>query len=825
LTSRFATPIELIPLEHDKHGHHLPSEVAKSWKTLEHVCRNITEILCKSFTRDHPKIFLNCSAPPLPSKFGYFDAHSTEKKARSALSKSIDAFVLLFAYVSFCIAICRDSRDPLSISLSSSTKPKWFQELSARKNRIHPEFLQLLADSPISQFTSTTPQRLGTIINVSQCPWVHLVVPYLLKANVPIWLYWGIPPVFVQPLENTLLLFAPRSHPQSRAPPISAIAPSQSVLPTPSQPVCLPVRSVHGGPAQLPGETWKDFMKRQNDRRMQKISKENDADRQMRVGRENSAAGKSCPGKKGPAVYIWEDDDGVWTRTLLTRGQVNSHWSNYRSSQRIFNSIDNCWDLCEEFDAGTRGQMYEYDSNDSDDDTYRPQQSRQSSRPENGRSGDGSACPPIVVDAKSDCTPMDVDPGHLSRTPQSSSHDPAPQAVPTPAQVASDCTPMLIDSRDPAPQSVPTLAQVASDFSAMLVDSRRDLALLPLSIPLQKSNPQSEGDFIDPESDEDDLYDASKQDVLNAYSFVALDLEEMPVTTLDDILYYRYGFSLSEHPYTGIPSSVTMDGTRPFRGKWKEICASVGGLPLESSAVTEDRAAIEDFLSILSVSLDPFNDVPGIYWDLRSENLGIDNVFISIEERQLNDGKKNDKHYIIRPRFLHPSRDTSWLLSVDSMTALECIRRGLGPHTIDIANFLISHGVRFHALQLIPNSPKLEQPPVRPSCRYLGYRPVGYFFDEADFVGYESLRDSFFLAQSHGPLALRQGGVIARLAREVLPNSNALSGPSSEALSGRRARFSYGGDSEIYVDDKFSEAELGLICGTYALYNPKSRGK
>jgi hypothetical protein len=64
---------------------------------------------------------------------------------------------------------------------------------------------------------------------------------------------------------------------------------------------------------------------------------------------------------------------------------------------------------------------------------------------------------------------------------------------------------------------------------------------------------------------------------------------------------------------------------------------------------------------------------------------------------------------------------------------------------------------------------------------------------------------------------LREGGIIARLAREVLPNSNALSGPS-EALSGHRARFIYG--DEIYVDDSFVEVELWLICGTYVLGNP-----
>ena len=83
------------------------------------------------------------------------------------------------------------------------------------------------------------------------------------------------------------------------------------------------------------------------------------------------------------------------------------------------------------------------------------------------------------------------------------------------------------------------------------------------------------------------------------------------------------------------------------------------------------------------------------------------------------------------------------------------------------------------------------------------------------------LRDSFLRSQPHGPLALREGGIIARLAREVLPNSTALSGPSSEALSGCHARFISNG--EIYVEDEFLKAKFGLICGTYEVHTESTK--
>ena len=91
---------------------------------------------------------------------------------------------------------------------------------------------------------------------------------------------------------------------------------------------------------------------------------------------------------------------------------------------------------------------------------------------------------------------------------------------------------------------------------------------------------------------------------------------------------------------------------------------------------------------------------------------------------------------------------------------------------------------------------------------------------------YIGIRDSFLRSQPHGPLALREGGIIARLAREVLPNWNALSGPSSKALGGHSARSVFDDKirPEIYVEDEFSEAELRLICGTYALANTSDNG-
>lgn len=775
MTSRFATPPGQIPLEKGKSGYHLPESVAKSWKTLEQTLRTICTVLDTIFRQDRPEVNLVINFPSKPSEFGYFIAHPTEETARTALSQSLDAFVILFACVSFYIAISRIEQDPLSIpSSTSELKPRWFRHLANRKNRIHPEWLQLLADSPVADFT-TGPQRLGGIINVSRCSWLHLA-HYMIKANVPLWFYWGIPPTLGQPLVKEALMYAPRSHPQR------PVATSSQPAAGPSQPVVARVPSRHAGPGQLPGETWKEFMLRQNRRRKAKLENESEAHRKTRESREMTAVKRQCPGKKGPTVYIWEEDNDVWTRTLLSRAEVEGYWGQYRSSQKIYNSIDNCWDLCTKFDEGTAGEDEDYDSNDDDDDII----------PDRQKPTLHSVPTPAQV--ASDClSAMDV--------------DPTPCSVSTPAQVAPNPPQMEVD---PTPYSIPTTDQVASDLR------------VPLTI-VDPSPPPVSSPAADEEDDTEDIYETSKLDVLNAYSFVVLDLETMPTTTLDELVYYRYGFSLNENPYTGIPRSLKSE-CHSFRS-WTEVCRAVGGQQLEHSALNRD--AIEDFLSLLAGCKNPFKDVPGKYWDLsplgQKPIVGRSKVFILVKEIQLRvtDGIK----YSISPdpRFLDRSRDTSWIVVVDAMTALECIRRGLGPHTIDIANFLITHGVHFHTLERIQDSPDSEKPPVRPQCRYLGYRSLNYVFDLADFAGYEALRDSFLRSQPHGPLALRRGGIIARLAREVLPNSNALSGPTSEALGGQRRRFVCDDDSETYVDDEFLDDELRLICGTYMLGDPHDK--
>ena len=87
---------------------------------------------------------------------------------------------------------------------------------------------------------------------------------------------------------------------------------------------------------------------------------------------------------------------------------------------------------------------------------------------------------------------------------------------------------------------------------------------------------------------------------------------------------------------------------------------------------------------------DPLHDVPEKFWDLNTSNgasLNLAAGLVSIEPKMFVDGLTQ---YLVHPIDLNPSRDSSWVLAVDSLTALECVHQGLGPHTTNIAEFLIN---------------------------------------------------------------------------------------------------------------------------------------
>lgn len=148
------------------------------------------------------------------------------------------------------------------------------------------------------------------------------------------------------------------------------------------------------------------------------------------------------------------------------------------------------------------------------------------------------------------------------------------------------------------------------------------------------------------------------------------------------------------------------------------------------------------------------------------------------------------------------------------MTALKVFRCQLGPHLDDIAAFFVEHGITFSTyapLTVLLPRPLPSQPPS--SLPLLGCRPASYQFDIADFAAYLSLRGTFLQGEPRAHVALRMGGIIGRLARQVLPSALGAEGPSAEAIEGNGVIVCSG--DQYLVEDKLSEQELDLLSGVY----------
>ena len=277
--------------------------------------------------------------------------------------------------------------------------------------------------------------------------------------------------------------------------------------------------------------------------------------------------------------------------------------------------------------------------------------------------------------------------------------------------------------------------------------------------------------------------------------------------SLEDYVYHHFGFHLDENPYTGVSSSVAC--TVKFYD-WLDVIRSIGCHQLSCSLML--RQPITEFLECLLSTDDPLRDVPAKFWDLNTRNSACLNLaagLVRIEPKTFLDGKKL---YLIHP--VDTNRESPWVLAVNATTALECVRRRLGPHTTDIADFLVTRGIPFSTLQRMTLTPGPHTPP-RPTSSLLGTRPTNYRFDLADFSAYQSVCESVLRSKPFCRAALCMGGIVARLARDILPTSAALLGPSPDALEGYQ-EIKVSGD-ELFCDDNLSKTYMELICGVYKI--------
>jgi hypothetical protein len=272
--------------------------------------------------------------------------------------------------------------------------------------------------------------------------------------------------------------------------------------------------------------------------------------------------------------------------------------------------------------------------------------------------------------------------------------------------------------------------------------------------------------------------------------------------TVLDIAHYRYGLIVGSI-YSSANDSLP---------NWDVAKRALGGceaqIPIHSHA---KRAICELVASLIDIAKGNVGYSPKTLSDLNKDGeeylLNKNNFSISPRVENTNIGRV----CWIESRNLHPSRNASWrLLIQDPATVIECLRRRWGPHLVDIAFELYSRGIAFKTCLVINYRITHD----RPAVIGLGYRLSGDVPSTRDYATYENIRNKF-LSTPRARAALLKGGIIWRLARDVIPEAAVLSGPSAEVYkTGQQIEC----ESGILLDDELSEDELNLVSGVYKVF-------
>jgi hypothetical protein len=164
---------------------------------------------------------------------------------------------------------------------------------------------------------------------------------------------------------------------------------------------------------------------------------------------------------------------------------------------------------------------------------------------------------------------------------------------------------------------------------------------------------------------------------------------------------------------------------------------------------------------------------------------------------------------------LQPDVPSNWFIVLDSaLSAVECLRRPeYKPE--DIVSRLVRHGNPFRTI--ITGQPPGHRPPI--FYFGLGYCQMDYKPSTVDYIAYERARDDF-LRGPRGRAALMKGGIIWRLAMQMLHEDVVIAGPS-ESVYGSGICFSDNRSGKHWWDDDLTVEEMGLVSGVYKVFTGK----
>jgi hypothetical protein len=270
--------------------------------------------------------------------------------------------------------------------------------------------------------------------------------------------------------------------------------------------------------------------------------------------------------------------------------------------------------------------------------------------------------------------------------------------------------------------------------------------------------------------------------------------------SLKDILHKRYGF-MAEVPYR---TDVRMKQYKSVANECHNLRSALNRIGLKEFH--------EDFLAQAGVDLYNFvagnGSVPVAFpplWDVApSFRDQIQN------HSRLSYNNVDDKTHLIGIRTT--AFEVQWYLILvpDASTVLQVFRED-DVGVLAAVRSLLDWGIPFNTVRCVDKKPKMTKRMNEKNIG-LGYRDKQHRFDRQEYAAYEK-RKQDILKKGYGRAARMAGGILWRLAQDVVSEKAVTRGPSTSvsvdgSVLGSMKRFHL-------VDDALSSSEMDIICGVY----------
>ncbi|GLB45605.1 hypothetical protein LshimejAT787_2400630 [Lyophyllum shimeji] len=219
------------------------------------------------------------------------------------------------------------------------------------------------------------------------------------------------------------------------------------------------------------------------------------------------------------------------------------------------------------------------------------------------------------------------------------------------------------------------------------------------------------------------------------------------------------------------------------------------------------RKALVNFHNIVRNSTLRYNDLPSPF-DITTIRCRQDLLRVRSVECDL---PGYDVVYVLSPPKDSRNDPSRWFVATTSATAVLLAYRCEWHTMREIAVQFLKAGIPFRTVLAVDKrdvaKPRFVQP-TRVMREGLGWRAANFSPSRLDFLAYMAKRDEV-LSSLAGRVLRTRGGIVGRIAAEVVSDEEVLHGPAiGDEIVGHR------GDIR-YVDDMIDERVLDVVCGVY----------